>query len=263
MKRPWLAATLNLIPGIGYLYLDFKRLFGWLLLGMSVSFVISLFDPSLNNPGQPSQGIWNLWTALFILLPYLAFIIDGYFEAKNVNELKAGLRDEKPRSDNADLPKGAIISPINFVILSIITFNLYETYWSWKMWKTVQQSGESKSNNAWLLAIFNRFSNFSLFTHLQKLAEEQGHKTRYPVWPLALIFLIVSIIANDRYASFIIILICIIILAITPLPLVKMQNEYMLKTKGKFAPTKANWWLIMFLVVSFIIGALVFSNFSS
>lgn len=85
MKKPLLAATLNLIPGIGYLYINHRRVLGWLLLAASTTTFISLFDPSLNLPSPESQGIWNLWNDLAFILPYAAFVIDGYFEAKKTN----------------------------------------------------------------------------------------------------------------------------------------------------------------------------------
>lgn len=260
MKRPWLAATLNLIPGLGYLYLDITRILGWLLLFGVAGFLISLFDPS-NNTGTSPQGIWNLWDALFLLCPLAAFIIDGYLEAKKTNArlIKTGVvKPPKP----IDMPHGAVISPIKFFFLSVITFNLYGVYWSWRLWETIrEEKGNKDKLTSSILAVFNGLSNFSLFPKLRDMAKQKGYASKYPVYLSAAVIFAAGI-AGRAIHSWVVFPLVVIIIALVQLPIVQMQNHYMHETKGKFAPTRTNWGLIIFLVALDAVLALLSANYS-
>jgi hypothetical protein len=85
MKKPWLAALLNVIPGVGYLYLNIKRVFAWMILASLLASVLDSFDPALANydPGPTTP-----WFVLSVILLWGAFVVDGYFEAVRANAKK-------------------------------------------------------------------------------------------------------------------------------------------------------------------------------
>lgn len=91
MKNPVIAAILNIIPGLGYIYVGGKRkLFGWLLFGGMVIGIIGTFDPSLNlySEENMSAGL-NVWTWLAFagsLLTIVAFVNDAYMSALEHNK---------------------------------------------------------------------------------------------------------------------------------------------------------------------------------
>ncbi len=92
MKKPWLAALLNIIPGVGYLYLDTRKIFAGLLIACwAVSFLSGFFDPAI--AAQSEQYLFSPWVLLPAALSGVAFIIDGYLEAKRINQ---GSKTAKP-----------------------------------------------------------------------------------------------------------------------------------------------------------------------
>jgi hypothetical protein len=88
-KEPGIAAALNLIPGLGYLYVNKKRTLGWILLGAVILLIISYFDPSWNEYIDTSTSeewrIWDTISTLSSILFVVAFVVDGYQEAKKYN----------------------------------------------------------------------------------------------------------------------------------------------------------------------------------
>lgn len=87
MKNPWLAAILNIISGVGYIYLNPKRGFGWLVLVSTLLLDVTLFDNSAatqaynDTPGT----IWDFLSFLGGIILWVAFIVDGYAEAVRLN----------------------------------------------------------------------------------------------------------------------------------------------------------------------------------
>ena len=83
MKNKWLAAALNLIPGIGYIYIGGTRLvFGvMLLIFWLVNILAGLYGPAVVD-NTPS----SIWDILIPLALVSAFVVDAYLEAKRYNE---------------------------------------------------------------------------------------------------------------------------------------------------------------------------------
>jgi len=81
MKNPWLAAILNaLIPGLGYLYIRKRILFGALLIGWTFAATVWVF---LMPEEIFNQIFWNVWGVLGMILLAAAFAVDAYKEAKS------------------------------------------------------------------------------------------------------------------------------------------------------------------------------------
>jgi len=81
MKNPWLAAILNaLIPGLGYLYIRKRILFGTLLIGWTfvATVWVYLIPAEIFN-----QIFWNVLGVSGMILLAAAFAIDAYKEAKS------------------------------------------------------------------------------------------------------------------------------------------------------------------------------------
>ncbi len=83
MKKPILAAVLNLIPGLGYLYADVRKVFAWILL---VSFAADVFSVILAQ-GESSTCVSqvtpsSIASAISYLLIQAGLVVDVYLEAK-------------------------------------------------------------------------------------------------------------------------------------------------------------------------------------
>jgi hypothetical protein len=88
MKNPTIATVLNIIPGLGYIYLGgSKRIFGLLLIAAGVAMVIASFDPLLYSQEYMDSPIrvWDMIGLLGLLISVGAFMYDGYASAMNQN----------------------------------------------------------------------------------------------------------------------------------------------------------------------------------
>lgn len=89
MKKPWLAGLLNVIPGAGYLYVDWKRPFGWWLMAATVCVAATFFSPITAETIAASENtemtVWDSLGSLGGLLFLVAFIVDANMEARKRN----------------------------------------------------------------------------------------------------------------------------------------------------------------------------------
>lgn len=90
-KEPGIAAVLNIIPGLGYIYIGTRKTFASLLLVSSVFAAVTMFDPYYLNMTEADASL-TLQDTIFILAGCIsfvagisAFVIDAYKEAKRVN----------------------------------------------------------------------------------------------------------------------------------------------------------------------------------
>lgn len=84
MKNPTLATVLNIIPGLGYIYLGGqKRIFGIILLLGIVASSIASFDPLLYSEAYLSSPyrIWDWLAFASLILLVGGFMYDGYASA--------------------------------------------------------------------------------------------------------------------------------------------------------------------------------------
>lgn len=88
-----------------------------------------------------------------------------------------------------------IISLNKFIILSIVTFGLYEIWWIYKAWRFYQQKEKSDIMPA-LRAIFSVFFLNSLFTKILESAEDKGYKENYSPVLLFAGFMIFNLLAK-------------------------------------------------------------------
>jgi hypothetical protein len=85
-----------------------------------------------------------------------------------------------------------VVSPVKLGVLSFFTFGLYETYWAYRQWKSLQVY---KDLNIWPIprALFAPIFAYFLFKHFQKLAPDIYTKTNPGPFTLAASYLALSI----------------------------------------------------------------------
>ncbi len=151
------------------------------------------------------------------------------------------------------------ITPLRFVIFSVLTLGTYPAYWAWRAWETVRRSKkQSYRFKSSVRGYFNIISNFSLFPQLKELAEAKGYKSRMDATSVAALYLLVR--SLDARFSFTVFCVGLILEGVVLLPMVKMLNYYMEQTKGEYVPDKRNWWLIAVLAIAFAIITLIYLN---
>ena len=85
-KEPGIAGVLNVIPGLGYIYINKHGAFGWMLILVTMLTIAGMFEPSaIEYVKTPVAPIWEGVDNLSFLLIFATFIFDGYQEAKRHN----------------------------------------------------------------------------------------------------------------------------------------------------------------------------------
>lgn len=83
-KTPMLAAVLNIIPGVGYIYLDKKRPIGWLFLcGIGIGIVSTVLPTAIPDTTQLKSGDYVSLLSMLTLI--FAIMIDAHREATRIN----------------------------------------------------------------------------------------------------------------------------------------------------------------------------------
>lgn len=81
-KKPWLAGLLNLIPGLGYLYLGTRKVFASLLLATLALMLIDYVAFEEVAKWWDSEP-YTVVTILTYTTATVAFVYDAYSEAKS------------------------------------------------------------------------------------------------------------------------------------------------------------------------------------
>lgn len=88
MKNKWLAAALNIVPGIGYLYGGTRVPFGVLLLMIwPISIIGATIDPTWVESGAELPWMTMDWITL--AAAEIPFIVDAYLEVERNNAAHA------------------------------------------------------------------------------------------------------------------------------------------------------------------------------
>ena len=133
MKNKWLAGMLNIIPGLGYLYLGTRIPFAFILLLMWPALVIAgSFDPAL--AASPSGNTGLSWGILLVLaIPALAFMVDAYNEAIQASRtaipaepIKESRQPVKPKDQPAPTQE-SILSRISLYLIISAVLGLIAT----------------------------------------------------------------------------------------------------------------------------------------
>jgi hypothetical protein len=108
------------------------------------------------------------------------------------------------------------VSPLKLVIMSTVTFGIYEIYWFYKNWKLIKQRTESDIMPFWR-ALFGVFFCYSCFKEIKEVSKTQG--VVFPSSPglLATVWIVLTIASRlpDPYW-----LVCLV----APLVLIPIQK---------------------------------------
>lgn len=83
------------------------------------------------------------------------------------------------------------ISNTKLVMLSVLTFGLYEIYWFYKQWQFVKKAKDLKVT-PWARGLFAPLFAYPLFKHIFELAKEAGQKNNPSAGWLALAYFILA-----------------------------------------------------------------------
>lgn len=96
MKNPTIATLLNIIPGLGYLYVGRRVAFGvMILISNIVAIIASSLNPSLQEYYAADLNFWDWLGLLGLFLIIIAFMYDGYHDAVMKNSLRSSKLKKK------------------------------------------------------------------------------------------------------------------------------------------------------------------------
>ena len=87
MKNKWLAAGLNIFPGLGYLYAGIRTPFALLLLLAIPLYIVSIFMTPQADIDAMSTVPYRIWDFLPQISMGIGFIVDVFIEVQNQNRL--------------------------------------------------------------------------------------------------------------------------------------------------------------------------------
>lgn len=135
LPKPYMAGILNIIPGAGYIYIDKRRLFGWLILASVLLSVAPAFIPGYIDglPDDYSAADWLF--AMSGLVMWVAVVYDAYRTAANTHKNKVVTKVAKavtkvPPPIKSDLHKKGLVSAgavmlVGIVISTVLWINFY------------------------------------------------------------------------------------------------------------------------------------------
>lgn len=87
------------------------------------------------------------------------------------------------------------ISPKQLVILSLVTFGLYDIYWFYKNWQAVAKFENKKISPFWR-AIFSPIWCFGMFKRMLISAKKNGYQGDYNPAALAVLYIVLMLVMN-------------------------------------------------------------------
>ncbi len=99
--------------------------------------------------------------------------------------------DNFKHESNSDIEPLATINLTKFIILSIVSFGLYELWWIYKSWRFFKQKEKLDIMPA-ARAIFSIFFLNSLFNKILHFAASKGYEKSYSSTPLVVGFFIIN-----------------------------------------------------------------------
>ena len=136
------------------------------------------------------------------------------------------------------------ILPIwKFILLSMVTFGLYELYWFYKTWKFLKERNNLNISPFWR-SVFSPLFAGSNAEHVLKLAKEKNYQNQYSptIIGLSYIILDVSLRLPDPYWL-------ISYFTFLPMiPIVEAMNFYWLKENPNLPLKNFSWWQIILII---------------
>lgn len=150
------------------------------------------------------------------------------------------------------------IIPIwRFILLSIITFGIYELVWFYKNWKFLKVEQNLKITPI-LRTIFSIIFAWSFAWYLKTFLKEKNISAKFSPTLIGIYYFIIAILWKlpDPYSL-------ITIFSFMPLlPLVNSMNKFWQSQEQNLAQKKFTWWQIILIIIWIIIILLyVFAAF--
>ena len=86
-----------------------------------------------------------------------------------------------------------VIPVWKFILLTVVTFGIYEIYWFYKNWNFFKEKDKLDISPFWR-AVFSFFFIYSLFGRVLKLTKKEGYKESFSAGWLAVFWLIISLL---------------------------------------------------------------------
>lgn len=103
-----------------------------------------------------------------------------------------------PTAPVADLPDADdragdyfSVGALKLVLMSVVTFGLYELYWIYRIWRTIRDNGQPSISPFWR-AFFAPLWLFSMGSHMKKHADSLGITLALPVVVLGIAFFVLQ-----------------------------------------------------------------------
>ena len=140
-----------------------------------------------------------------------------------------------------------IVPTWKFILLSVITFGIYELVWFYKNWKLLKKEKGLKISPFWR-ALFSPLFAGSIAGHLQKYLKEKNNSCNYSPTLIGISYFVITILWRlpDPYwlLSF--------FTFIPILPLVNSMNTHWQKEEKNLPVKKFTWWQILLVILGFI-----------
>lgn len=144
-----------------------------------------------------------------------------------------------------------------FVLISIITFGIYELVWFYRNWKFLKREQNLKIT-PFLRTIFSTIFAWSFASYLKKFLKEKNIICNFSPVLIWISYFIIIIIWKlpDPYGL-------LSSLSFIPLiPLVNSMNKYWKNQEQNLESKKFTWWQIIFIIIGIILFLLyVFAAF--
>ena len=266
MKNKWLAAALNILPGVGYLYLGVRTPFAVILLLLLPAIVIAgVFDPALSSSSSSDSSLsWG--TLLILAIPAIAFIVDAFNEARAINqwpvpELPAVKPAGKATATNHVGPKPKapakshesqlfLVGIPKFIVLSILTASLYNLYWNYQNWKLVKTHEGSHVSPFWR-SVFSVLFIYSLLSKMQVILRSQDPDADLSAADRTVLYIVLSVVISVARPLWLLEL-------LRPFILVGVQKRVNVGLGKEHMPsnrlTSGEWLILIFGVLIFILA---------
>lgn len=170
----------------------------------------------------------------------------------SLSESESNKEDQSKKSKSPD--GFYAISNTKLVMLSVLTFGLYEIYWFYKQWQFVKKAKDLKVT-PWARGLFSPLFAYPLFKHIFELARDAGEKSSPSAgWLAVAYFILVSIGRSPDWGW--------IISFGSVLPLFPAQNRINLLWSKKHPDdtikTTFSWKEVIAMIIGGILLLLVF-----
>jgi len=175
-------------------------------------------------------------------------------ECKNKLIIKTAGTEKKYKHEKREKRLTNIVSLKNFIILSILSFGIYELVWMYRNWKYFKEKEKTDISPFWR-AFFGIWFVYSLFKKILTYSKKEKYKESYSAGWRAFFWIILGFMAY--FENNILFLICFL----TFLPIIDpldAMNFYYSKIEKNCKPRVLKWWHIILIILCIIVWIDIF-----